>query len=192
MRGRAYIGTQVVPLAIQTRLQVLAFVLVATFGCGPAPDPLGPTPGRSNRPRGGPPVPAARADTGPKMWERWSEVPAYRLAVARTASQHLAAGLEAETLANEVAAAYPDLGPQRTLPPGSVVLQRLFEPGAPGPVAVFAMVKRAPAAPGAAVDSAWEFLVLETSGLVQERGALGTCVRCHAEAPHDMLFGRAR
>jgi hypothetical protein len=126
------------------------------------------------------------------MWERWSEAPAYRLAVARTASQHLAADLEAETLANEVAAAYPDLGPQRTLPPGSVVVQRLFEPGAHDPAVIFAMVKRAPALPEAAAESAWEFLVLETSGLVQERGALGTCVRCHAEAPYDMLFGRAR
>jgi hypothetical protein len=177
-------------LPIQTRLRVLAFAASTALACGPAPDALGPTPGRSNRPRGGPPVPASTAaDARPKLWERWSEVAEYRLAVGRMASQHLAADQEAETRANGAAAAYPDLGPARTPTPGSVLVQRLFERGAAAPSVLFAMEKSA-ASPGDA--AAWEFLVLDPAGLVQERGALEACVRCHAEAPHDMVFGRAR
>src|SRR5262245_54040146 len=95
--------------------------------CSPPPDPLGPTPGHSDQPRGGPPVPASSApDAGAQLWERWSEISGYRVAIPRTPSQHLAADHEGETLANEVAAAYPDLGPARALAPGSVLVQRLF------------------------------------------------------------------
>lgn len=125
-------------------------------------------------------------------WERWSEVSGYRVAVARTASQHLAADHEGETLANEVAAAYPGIGPARTLPPGSILVQRLFLPGGAAPEMVFAMVKRDTAAPASPAEELWEFLVLDPTGLVIERGALEACARCHAEAPHDAVFGRAR
>lgn len=179
-------------MVIQTRLRSLVFAALVVVACGPAPDPLGPTPGRSNRPRGGPPVPAPPlADAGPKTWERWSELPDYRVAVRRAPSQHLAADGEAETLANEVATSYPDVGPARTLPPGTVLAERLFEPGAADATILFAMVKSAPS-PTSPADGAWEFLVVEPGGLVQERGAIEACVRCHAEAPHDMVFGRAR
>lgn len=178
-------------MPIQTRLHLLAFAAAVTAACGPAPDPLGPTPGRSNRPRGGPPVPAASATAKiPTVWERWQELGSYRIAIPRRPSQHLAADHEAETLANEVASAYPDLGPARVLPPGSVVVQRLFEPGAPSPVVLFAMVKREASEPAA--GGAWELVVLDPSGLVSERGALEACARCHAEAPNDGVFGRAR
>src|SRR4051812_27146173 len=69
--------------------------------CGPTPEPLGPAPGHSDRPRGGPLVPAtSSADAGPILWERWAEVAAYRVAIARTPSQHLAADHEGEVLAS--------------------------------------------------------------------------------------------
>jgi hypothetical protein len=35
----------------------------------------------------------------------------------------------------------------------------------------------------------WEYLVLDPSAAVVERGKLPLCARCHAEAPRDHLFG---
>jgi hypothetical protein len=172
---------------IQTRLHLFCSILAALIAaCSPAPDALGPLPGHSDRPRGGPLVPATTApDAGPVQWERWSELSAYRVAIARAPSQHLAADHEGETLANDSATAYPDLGPARLLPAGAVLVQRLYATGSNVPEVVLAMEKQ----PG---DAAWEFLVLDASGLVTERGALETCGRCHAEAPHDSVFGKAQ
>jgi hypothetical protein len=36
----------------------------------------------------------------------------------------------------------------------------------------------------------WEFLVLDSAGVIQEQGELPLCQRCHAEAP-DSVFGAA-
>ena len=38
----------------------------------------------------------------------------------------------------------------------------------------------------------WEFLVVSPDGLVEAPSPLPLCARCHAEAPHDHLFGGAR
>jgi hypothetical protein len=188
----------------------IASILLVTAACGPAPAPIA-LPGRSNRPPGGPTVPAKDpAGAGPTLWERWSEVATYRLAVPRAPSQHLAGDHEGEVLTNVAAAAYPDLGPNRALPADSILVQRLFAPGAAAPEVVFAMVKRAeqappsssmapsssmtaPAEPAPGIDAGagWEFLVLDATGMVESRGPLGQCARCHAEAPHDGAFGRA-
>lgn len=172
------------------RVNVFALLAVALVAaaCGPEPEPLGPASGRSNRPHEASPVPAtSTSDAGPAIWERWQEVSAYRVAVPRAPSQHLAADHEGETLVSEGAAPYPNLGPAVATAAGAALLQRLYAPGATEPEALFAMVKRAPEAGGG-----WEYLVLDRSGFVSERGTLDACARCHAEAPHDGLFGRAR
>ncbi len=185
---------------------------VTTAACSGSREPIGATPGRSNRPPGGPRVPANDpADAGPTHWERWSEVATFRLVVPRAPSQHLAGDHEGEILANVEAAAYPDLGPARSMPPGSVLVQRLYPSGAGAPDVIFAMVKRAanpspstsvaPVPPTAQTPelagaddpvTAWEFLVLDADGRIESRGPLERCARCHAEAPHQGLFGRSR
>lgn len=179
-------------MPIQTRYRLFAFMLAGlAIACTPAPGPLGPTPGRSHRPRPSPSVPATSgSDAGPTLWEHWTELAAYRVAIPRAPSQHLAADHEGETLTNELAAAYPGVGPALSMPAGAVVLQRLYAPGAQTPEVLFAMVKRDP--PAGATDSSWEYLVLDPAGLVTDRGPLDACARCHAEAPSDGLFGRAR
>jgi len=127
------------------------------------------------------------------LWDRWSEVAAYPVAIARAPSQHLASDHEAETLANGAAAPYPNLGPAHLPSPGAVLVQRLYAPGAATPDVVLAMVKPAVSAPPApSADDDWEYLVLDPNGLITQRGALEACARCHAEAPHAGLFGRAR
>lgn len=180
-------------MPIQTPSNLFSVALVAVCAaCSPAPDPIGPRPGHSDRPRGGPAVPAILTpDAGPSQWERWPEVAAYQVAVPRAPSQHLAADHEAETLANTTAAPYPVL--PASAPTGAILLQRLYAPGATTPEILFAMAKGAAStSPDGGLSDGWEYLVLEPGGLVIARGALEACARCHAEAPHDHLFGRAR
>jgi hypothetical protein len=98
--------------------------------------------------------------------------------------------LEAEVLANEEAKAYPALGPARKLPPGSVLVEPHYRPGSAEPVVLFVMAKRPPGFDADGGD--WEYLVVDPGGVVSERGRLALCSRCHAEAPHDHVFGAAR
>lgn len=98
--------------------------------------------------------------------------------------------LEAEVLANDAAKAYPPLGPQGALPPGAVLVEAHYRAGSAEPVVLFAMAKQPPGFDPEGGD--WEYLIIEPGGLVNERGRLPLCARCHAEAPHDHLFGPAR
>ena len=88
------------------------------------------------------------------------------------------------------AGTYPALGPSSRLPPGATLVERLFTPGAAAPLAYFVMVKRPPGFDAAGGD--WEYLVVSPAAEIEQRGALPLCARCHAEAPHDHLFGPGR
>jgi hypothetical protein len=87
-------------------------------------------------------------------------------------------------------AAYPGLGPARRLGVGAVLAQRLYAPGAAAPDVVFVMERRVMT--DETNGAGWEYLMLDSQGFITERGALESCARCHAEAPHDGLFGRAK
>jgi hypothetical protein len=89
------------------------------------------------------------------------------------------------------AAGYPLLrGPESKVPAGATLVERVFEAGASEPSAYFVMIKRPPGYDPAGGD--WEYVVVTPGGLVEDRGKLGLCSRCHAEAPHDHLFGGRR
>lgn len=201
-RPRAYpirIVTQVLSRSNALPRRCLTVPLLATLGilalaCSSPIEPTPLTPGRSDRPRGGPTVPAPSANAPPAPWDRWPEVATFRVALERGPSQHLAGDHESETLASPEASDYPDLGPARSLPPGSAIVQRLYAPNAATPEVLFAMARARDPAPTQVAPSgaAWEFFVLSPDGAVQERGALETCARCHAEAPNQGVFGRAR
>lgn len=193
---------------IQVRLRSISFALVvvvsasALVACGEPATPMPHLPGHSHRPAGGPTVPAKNsAETIRSRWDRWEELPKYRVATPRAPTQHLGGDHEAETLASPEAAAYPDLGPARSLPEGSVLVERLYPTGSDTADVIFAMVRLAehPDAPAQATAEdpsfPWEMLVVGPDGMIEERGAGGTletCVRCHAEAPHAGIFGRAQ
>jgi len=109
----------------------------------------------------------------------------------RVRSEHLSGELEGEVLAGPAGGTYPVLGPRSALAPGATLVERLFDPhGGAEPAAYFVMVKRAPGYDPAGGD--WEYLVLGAAGRVEDRGKLPLCARCHAEAPHDRLFGGSR
>jgi hypothetical protein len=98
--------------------------------------------------------------------------------------------LLAEVLVNDQAAAYPALGPNRPLDPGAILVEAHFAPGASDPSVLFAMAKRAPGFDPEGGD--WEYLIVEPSGTIVRRGKLPLCARCHAEAPHNFIFGGPR
>lgn len=172
---------------------VALLLALASAACGPTSEAVAPSPGRSTQPRGGPTVAPAASSSAPERWARWPELAAWRVAIERAPSQHLAADHEAETLANDAASAYPNLGPARLLDPGAILVQRLYAPGAATPEALFVMVRRTVrVSPDGPDVAGWEYLTLDPAGFITERGPLEACVRCHAEAPHDGAFGKAR
>jgi hypothetical protein len=78
---------------------------------------------------------------------------------------------------------YRALGPDRDLPPGSVVAQFLTDAsGSAG--SVFVMRKN--------TEKGWQYAVLRPDGSVIDWGALPLCQRCHGEASRGHLFGLPR
>lgn len=201
--GAEYTLTYDVPMPIQMDEKTVQLGLRGAFfvalaqaaallaGCSP-PEPLPLNPGRSQRLAGGPTT-APTASAAPAMkWERWEEMSRWRVAVPRAPSQHLAADREAETLVNDAALAYPNIGPTQSVEPGAILMQRIFSPGGEIPELFFAMVRRAAPSSGDTSAASWDYVVITRDGLVAERGDVEVCARCHAEAPHNGLFGQAR
>jgi hypothetical protein len=81
----------------------------------------------------------------------------------------------------EAREAYLGLMPGGELPVGTVLAELQHDPRRDQPGPIFAMLKMAP--------GRWEFLAAEPDGRIRERGQLALCVRCHAEAVADHLFG---
>lgn len=135
-------------------------------------------------------APAAPAPAGPSAWELAGQLASFTPATGRARSQHFTGEMEAEVRINAAAAPYPALGPARVLPPGAAVVELHYPAGTSEPVTLLAMVKRAAGYDPDGGD--WEYLVLTPQGTSTHRGALPLCKRCHADAPHDRLFGGPR
>lgn len=124
-------------------------------------------------------------------WDLTTELPTLRSMTPRATSEHLTGALDGEVLANEAAKPYPALGPRIALAPGATLVERHLARGkAEATVVYFAMVKRPPGYDPEGGD--WEYLVVTPDGQVEARGRLPLCGRCHADAPHDHLFGAGR
>ena len=83
-------------------------------------------------------------------------------------------------------AAYPRLTPESVAPEGAIAVE-VHQDLSGNPQQLYAMEKRSPGFDPGGGD--WEYLVLAPDGSVETRGILAFCARCHAEAPHDHLFG---
>lgn len=83
-------------------------------------------------------------------------------------------------------ATYPRLEPEKPAPEGAIALE-FHHDLAGNAQQIYAMEKRAAGFDPGGGD--WEYLVINPQGLVETRGILPFCARCHAEAPHDHLFG---
>lgn len=176
--------------AQSTRSLALAASIASLTACASDPPARAPTGDGGWVDRSTPaPSPGPARPAVASRWDLAAQLAAARPAVARVRSSHLTGELEAEVLASS-AGTYPRLGPSSRLPVGATLIERLLAPGSSEPAAYFAMVKRAPGYDAAGGD--WEYLVVSPSGQIEQRGALPLCARCHAEAPHDHLFGRGR
>jgi hypothetical protein len=174
-----------------------ATLLAATpTACAPAPPLLALGAAAEHAPRGEPsrPSPPPEGPTSteppPPPWDLAVQLRRLHPASPRTPSEHLTGQLDGEILADDGAAAYPALGPLRPIPAGATLVERLLLRGTPELAATFAMVKRAPGYDPPGGD--WEYLVLDAAGRIEQRGRLPLCARCHADAPHDHLFGTGR
>lgn len=126
------------------------------------------------------------SDDKPTRWEHFDALSTFRKTGARARSQHLNGEHEAEVLTNAAATAYPTLGPSQQLLDGSVIVEALYAPNQQDVAMYFVMTKQSSPS-----GSAWNYAVVANTGLVERRrGYLALCARCHAEAPHDQVFGR--
>ncbi|AUX41519.1 hypothetical protein SOCE26_029390 [Sorangium cellulosum] len=171
------------------------------LGCAPPPRPRAQHDasaawiGRSlaAEPRATAAAPAASAaplTSETSTWELVAQLPGFKIATGRARSQHFTGELEAEVRINAAAEPYPVLGPGRVLPSGAALVEFHYAAGSSEPVALLAMVKRPAGYDPEGGD--WEYLLLTPQGRVHHRGALALCKRCHADAPHDHLFGGPR
>jgi hypothetical protein len=122
-------------------------------------------------------------------WDLAAQLRELRPATRRDRSEHLGGDLEGEVLAGKKSG-YPLRGPASIAVPGTTLVERLFAPGGSAPVTYLVMVKHDPGFDPSGGD--WEYLVIDPEGGIRDRGKLALCMRCHAEAPHDHLFGGER
>jgi hypothetical protein len=153
---------------------------LAACAAGPRPHDPATDAGWSDRP------PAAPVE----RWDLAGQLRALHPAAKRARSEHLGGDLEGEVLANTAAGAYPPRGPASKLPPGATLVERLSEPGSNTPMVYFVMVKQPPGYDPPGGD--WEYLTVVPDGRIEKRGKMPLCARCHAEAPHEHLFGGGR
>lgn len=170
--------------------RALALLATLTAGCTPSADTSSSSAADPSAwsTEGAAPRPPSSAPTvakAPHRWELADRLSSLRKATPRARSQHLSGEHDAEVLTNDAAAAYPALGPQRPLGAGAVLVEALYTAGSSDVALYLAMAKQAQ-------GGEWEYLVVRADGLVEQRGRLALCERCHVEAPEDHVFGRAR
>ena len=164
--------------------------MIAGFaGCASTPDDL-QHPGVSDRlPEAADKKQPERAAASGEPWEHASKLPALiavddRVLPSRGHNPPFWSGSVKVNGALE--RAYRALGPESQIAAGSIVIEEHKDSeGKPGPI--YAMVKRDPGFDVQGGD--WEYLVVDGTGRVEQRGAIAHCARCHADAPVDHLFG---
>ncbi|MEQ9322593.1 MAG: hypothetical protein RIF41_25735 [Polyangiaceae bacterium] len=151
---------------------------VSSDGWGPTGHGLDAAPTAASRPA----VPRATAIPAAKRvaWPRAAELDAFTAVAGRGPSEHLSGRYERRVRVNDRAAGYVELVPHRALPVGAVVAQSHHASGSEAIASWYVMEK---------TPDGWRFVVLDPERRVAAHEDLEPCARCHAEAPHDGLFG---
>ncbi len=206
MRASALPASPLLHADRRARATTLSLVALATLGAACTPPPLPPKPGAHDQgawlAAGAATPTTASASASPRSsaapappkprerWEPFATLSTLRPAAPRAPSQHFAGAHDGEVVTNAAAAAYPTLGPRSDLPVGSMIVETHRSRGRDDIVAHLVMTKRSPGFDPRGGD--WEYAVVTATGEIEDRGPLPTCARCHAEAPHDRLFGPPR
>jgi hypothetical protein len=172
---------------VESWIWIALCALASTAGCaGDASFRPGATdvPPPSTPPEQSPPAHKA------ERWEHFPKLQSMTLHAAEFASRgHGTGDWNAQVRVNATALeALPALGVGRSLPRGSVLVQLHTDKRTGAPVHGFAMEKREEGYFPAGGD--WDYAVLGLDGMVQQRGKLTFCARCHAEAPSGFVFVR--
>jgi hypothetical protein len=137
-----------------------------------------------NRLGGGPST--STADAGPPL-DLGIDLPSVRpIGKAFVSKGHFAGRWNAEVAVNDIARpTYTNLGGSSRFAVGSLLVKKHATASALGPI--FAMAKRDPGFFPEGSD--WEYVVIDATGRLEERGKLPLCARCHAEGNADAVFG---
>lgn len=156
------------------------------MGCGPR-EPALVNPGMSLV-SPAPERPTPRATDAAAKWETMGEIAGLRRAGGVFVSRgHFAGRWKAEARVNASAEApYATLVASSRFPGGALVVQMHRDPGSGSPGPIFAMLKRDAGFFPEGGD--WEYVVTDSEGWIEDRGALPFCARCHAEAKADWVF----
>lgn len=138
------------------------------------------------------PAPSASSAEAPKpsKWEHFDELGAMKSLGAQFPSRgHGTGEWNAQLRGNQQAADSIDaVRASTTMPKGALLVQLHTDRHNGGAVDGMFMEKREPGWFPEGGD--WEYGVLGADGLLQSRGKLTFCARCHAEAPADFVFPR--
>ena len=155
--------------------------------CGPREPPL-VSPGTSTANAIGTTSPHAPRDAAVK-WEGFASMGDLR-AIGRpfVSRGHFGGRWQAEVLANESASSvYAALSRSSTFAAGAMLVKKHSEKDSRAPGPIFVMIKREPGFFPRGGD--WEWLVADAEGWIEDRGAIASCARCHAEAGANWVFG---
>ena len=132
--------------------------------------------------RGRTPLVAPRPPRSVQSWERFEESRGWPLAAADVPSAHGADEFVVQIrVAPMFRSAYLGLVAGQRWPVGMAVAAFHQRRGTGAADSVYAMVKIA--------EDRWEYVVSRADGVLEARGSLPLCLRCHAEARADSLFG---
>lgn len=128
-----------------------------------------------------PPV-TARPPSNARSWERFEESRGWSLVASDVPSAHGADEFVVQIrVAPQYRSAYLGLVAGQRWPVGMAVAAFQERRGTHAAGSVYAMVKSA--------EDRWEYVVSRADGVLEARGSIPLCVRCHAEARADSLFG---
>ena len=155
--------------------------------CGPREPPL-VSPGTSTANAIGTASSAASRDAAVK-WEGFAALGDYRAVGKPFVSRgHFAGRWQAEVFTSQDAAAtYAALSRSSRFVAGAVLVKKHSEKDSRAPGPIFVMSKREAGFFPQGGD--WEWLVTDPDGWIEDRGAIASCARCHAEAGANWVFG---
>ncbi len=171
-----------------TAFALISCCMTAFVGCAPKDGSF--VPGRSDGPLAVEGPASTSASVGRQRWEHFERVKGMEVLSVMSASQgHGTGAWTGEIRGSEGVGLQLDaLVVGQTMKRGTVLVEGHTQVERGTQLGLFAMEKRED---GYFLEGGnWEYVVVGREGMVEARGRLEMCARCHAEAPVDFVFPR--